>query len=493
MSMTLAPIQRNRRHDGNVLRKPIRGLIGIAAALAVSAAGPTQAQQPPAAGEHPPFPQFAWQPSLPLRFGDPAITPIGGTEVRALVVFDHKLFAGVGYWQDRERKNPALPGAQVLRLDAADAPWQVDLELTERDPWQVKLRKYLAISVIAPVRFTVDDERRPLDPPADLLLAGVWSRNIGVDVFSRTTGAASWSAIPIPGQEAARVESHVRSFVVHRDRKTGAEMVFAGSTNAIFVGRYNRQKRNVVWNEKPDWTGELRAINDKSRVMSLAECDGKIYATQNDTIYERTDGEAPVWSKIFQTSIRSFEPNLSGLRGMTCISNPSGQGQSLLVSVEDEPARIYRIDLAASDAGGPKSTLELNVASFLSEALGTKATFAIAAHNDMTKYAVPGGGCPRLLMGVEARTPDAPETLGTLKYRPFANFLVRACDASYSLQEIFDPRIVPKPWLGAVRSLAPSPFAADPAGTLYAGGFDTHFSPAHNTAWLYKGVPVTSP
>ena len=37
--------------------------------------------------------------------------------------------------------------------------------------------------------------------------------------------------------------------------------------------------------------------------MSLAECDGKIYATQNDTIYERTDGEAPVWSKIFQTSI----------------------------------------------------------------------------------------------------------------------------------------------------------------------------------------------
>jgi hypothetical protein len=70
---------------------------------------------------------------------------------------------------------------------------------------------------------------------------------------------------------------------------------------------------------------------------------------------------------------------------------------------------------------------------------------------------------------------------------------VRACNGSYSLQEIFDPQLVPRTWLGAVRAFAPSPFLSDTAGTLYAGGFDTNFNPVHNTARLYKVVPVVSP
>jgi hypothetical protein len=31
--------------------------------------------------------QFLWTPSLPLHFGDPGITAIGGTELRALSVY----------------------------------------------------------------------------------------------------------------------------------------------------------------------------------------------------------------------------------------------------------------------------------------------------------------------------------------------------------------------------------------------------------------------
>lgn len=141
--------------------------------------------------------------------------------------------------------------------------------------------------------------------------------------------------------------------------------------------------------------------------MSLAECDDKIYATQNDAIFERSDGEAPAWSKIFVTNIKSSYSVLSGLRGLTCIPNPPGHGESLLVAVEDAPARIYRIDLSARDAGRPKDTLELDVSSFLSDALGTKATYAFVAYNNMTKYPAGARGCPSLLVGLWASTPNA--------------------------------------------------------------------------------------
>jgi hypothetical protein len=263
-------------------------LVLIAAATASTGSGaPDSAQRP---GD---FPQFVWHQSLPLRFGDPAVTPIGGTEMRALAIFDHKLFAGVGYWMDTEKDNPALPGAQVLRLDAAEAQWQVDVEFAERDPWRVKLRKYMAVSTLVPVSFTIDDEGRALDPPAELLLAGTFSRNVGLDVFSRTTGSPHWSYTPI-ASEKIFFESHIRAFAVHRDRKTGAEMVFAGAPNTIFAGHYNRQKQSIVWNPEPDWVGEVRG-SARSRVMSLTECNDKIYATQNNAIFERTDGDAPTW------------------------------------------------------------------------------------------------------------------------------------------------------------------------------------------------------
>jgi hypothetical protein len=41
-----------------------------------------------------------------------------------------------------------------------------------------------------------------------------------------------------------------------------------------------------------------------------------------------------------------------------------------------------------------------------------------------------------------------------------------------------------------VRALAVSPFASDPVGTVYAGGFDANNNLVHNTAWLYRGISV---
>jgi hypothetical protein len=52
-----------------------------------------------------------------------------------------------------------------------------------------------------------------------------------------------------------------------------------------------------------------------------------------------------------------------------------------------------------------------------------------------------------------------------------------------------DPSITPAPTPIATRALAPSQFSGDPAGTIYVGAFDAHNLPAHNTDWVYRGIP----
>lgn len=446
------------------------------------------AQQPlnqAGSGRHPP--EFVWKQSLPIRYADPAINPIGGTEVRALAAFDHRLFAAIGYWMDTETNNQVLPGAQVLRLDDPEADWKVDLELDDRTPWGI--RTYQAISNLQTVRFVTDDTGREMPNPIDILIAGVWKRGIGVDVFVRRAGAGNWFRMIIPGQEDAPRGTQTRSFFQHRDHVTGVDMVFAGASNFIFSGAFNQTKNEIVWNPTFEWQGDHTGKPVAAgRVSSFAEANGKLYATARGTIYERRDGATTSWKKVFETAING--PKVTGLRGLTTIPNPSGHGQGLLASVEDRPARIYRIDPDDVDSSGMfNSKLELDVSAFLTQTLGTPAHYVGIAYNDTTQYPDSKDGCSRLLIGLEAVIPEAPRTFGANHHVSNAYYLVRDCNGQYALREIRDDAINPQPDLVAVRALIVSPFPKDPTGTVYAGGFDTNRDPVHNTAWLYKGIP----
>ncbi len=442
-------------------------------------------------------PDFVWKQSLPIRSGDPQIKPIGGTEVRNLVVFDNKLFAAIGYWMDTETENPALPGAQVLRLDSPGSQWQVDLELNERTPQG--LRKYYNISTLNKVRFTIDSTGRQLTDSIDLLLASVWKRGFGLDLFSRVAGSSStaWSKTTIPGDQFSPPYATVRAFLLHTDRITGDEIVFAGATNAIFAGRYDSEHQSISWNPQPEtrWHDDLNLNHsDRARVSSLAECNGRLFATTRGAIYERADGTVPTWNKVFETTIHLAGRHVTGLRGLTCIRNPLGSTDVLLVSVEDDPSRIYRINPRdIGPAGEYNATLELDVSSFLTQAIRTKTTYAIVAYNDMMEYRDSTGACSCLLLGLEAIAPEASASFGSLLFNTHGYYLVRDCGGNYALREIRDFQIEPEPWLVAVRTLALSPFPADPPGTVYAGGFDANYTPVHNTAWLYKGVPKEVP
>ncbi len=92
---------------------------------------------------------------------------------------------------------------------------------------------------------------------------------------------------------------------------------------------------------------------------------------------------------------------------------------------------------------------------------------------------------------MELRTPDESDTFGsgTHLVDPNAHFVVRDCHGNYRARMVRDNSITPIPTMVSVRTLAVSPFADDPPGTVYAGGFDANNTKVHNSAWLYRGTP----
>jgi hypothetical protein len=343
---------------------------------------------------------------------------------------------------------------------------------------------------LAKVSFTKDKDGNTLTPPAELLVAGAFSRGTGIDVFLRSP-SGRWSYDPIPPQSFLPKGAQIRPFAVHTDTVTGVQMIYAGSGDVIFSGKYNAQAQTIEWNAYPDWVGPTPGKNNiqshGGRITSLTECGGKLYAAGTD-IYAREDGRQPNWKSIFSLPRGESGGNLRSFSGLTCAPGPSGQ-PALFSSFQGASADVVRIDLSTNSA---KGTVELNVPEFLSRALNTEATTAIVAYNDITVYPSADRACPSLLMGFSVHTPNEPVTFATTQKYPGAGFLVRSCKGEYTVEWVYDPAIKPVPALVAVRAIALSPFSQDPPGTIYAGGFDAGNAPApgvHNTAWLYKGVP----
>jgi hypothetical protein len=132
-------------------------------------------------------------------------------------------------------------------------------------------------------------------------------------------------------------------------------------------------------------------------VSSFAECNGRLYAAVGQQIYERIDGTAPHWRLVY-TNPRARRSE-TGLRGLTAVPNPSGSGEVLLAAVEGDAARIIRVD----PNDGSEAT-DLDLETFLSNHWQTRASYVIAAYNDMTRIRDNQRG-DLLLIGLEAFIP----------------------------------------------------------------------------------------
>lgn len=462
----------------------MKALLALASGLLVASASASASASPSGAAPAPE--RYQWSRSLAVDFLSPGIGALGGTEARSLVAFDGKLFAGIGYWRDTQAADPALPGAQVIALDAPNAPWRVDLQLDDVVPSgpQAGLKRFQAIGSLAAFEAHRDASGHALARPVPFLFASVWDRVGGLRLFVRGAGAkATWSFVDL-ATDVPRA-SQIRSFGTHVDAVTKRELFFAGtSPGGVYAGTYDGGATFVHWDAKPEvWDDDQPGV--QRRIMAFAECNGKLYASSGFELFERQDGTAPSWKRIYAYENPSPNPHISGFRGLHAIPAAAG-GEQLLIAVENNPLVIVRVD-PRQVAAGKRATVDLDVSAFLSRAWNTRVTYGIAAYNDMVPVRLPGASCDSLLLGIEATTPSDPSGAGKNRKHAAAQYLVRRCDGHYELASIDDPGHPDLP-LVSTRTIARSPFSADPAGTLYAGGLDAGNLIVHNTAWIYRGV-----
>ncbi|MBI5527006.1 MAG: hypothetical protein HY897_11780 [Deltaproteobacteria bacterium] len=448
------------------------------------------------------FPIISWRASFLAGTTDPGGNLLGGTEARALEAFDGKLFAGIGYWTDKDEGSLSLPGPQVIVLDRPGpegGQWRQDLQLDEAGPEPyTDWRRYVAISTMKAVTFTTDGNGNELSTPVPLLVAGVWDRFDATEVFVRSaTGPESWTRTTIiPQQNPLDPDAcrrHVRSFALHRDAVTGVDRVFAGTNGSapcprwIYSGVYDASAPGTIrWEADPEpWTD---APGPDDRVTSFAVTGGSLYATVCGKIYVRTDGTVPTWTMIFSHPDDDCPagPGETGFRGLTPI--PGGAaGDKLIMGLEGSTSQIGTLDPTA----GNGVDLELDVISFLKDAWSRSwVGYTIVAYNDFAPVTLPSGRLVHLA-GLEARIAANTDDPGSwYGWDKGAWFLVRLADGNYELHEIADPTITPKPTLVATRTMIRSPFAGEENVVVYAGGFDCNgvIGVNHETAWIYRGA-----
>jgi hypothetical protein len=403
---------------------------------------------------------------------------MGGTELRNLAGHKGVLYAGNGYWMDRPGPE-GRQGAQLLRLDEPIGDWKVERNFDET--LANGARRHLAVSALLGATFA---------DGASLLMVGTWDLSGQSEVLVRDDATGGWSAAPLPVRRVSSGIQQVRALNQHRDRQTGAELIFAGNDRfGIFSGSHDRTAAGGIrWNAAPEL--DVPAIAAPAapgltlpRVMGFADCNGVLHATVGQQIWRRVDGAVPRWELVYTN--RRPGRSESGLRGLTAIASPSGTGQALLAAVEGTEARLLRIDPSSG-----RGETELELQAFVGSAWHTPVGYLIAAYNDMTVVAD-----GTILIGLEVFLPASspvPTGHGRVDGLDAGGwYLVREPAGRYALRRVGATHPGTGRALIATRTIAVSPFAARP-DLLYFGGFDANKIAQHDTAWILRADRATA-
>ncbi len=414
-----------------------------------------------------------WQVSYAAGTWDAAGNYMGGTETMNLVAHKGRLYAGVGYWMDlpysRSKGDEPWTGAQILVKDSSNSDWRVEHNLGASS---------LRVDALRSVTFTTDSNGDRLSEPVSMLVASSTDFvNKGLWIWSHNDEASSWRKVKVSESEKPL---YGRSFGQHKDRVTGVDCVFVGtSTGQIFRGSYDPNlPSGIRWQDSPELLGE------DGRAMAFTVANGILYASVSDNLYMRNDGPNPSWSSVYHWEPIS-KTREKVMRGLTTISNPEGIGE-IILGAREEAGVIERIDPSKNHA----VTVELEIVAFARQRLGPEVSGLIAAYNDMCKAKDPKTGKSVLMMGLGIFLRKSASTgLGTSTW-----YLIRSEEGKYDLREV--PAIPDSrrsnPALYAVRTIAVSPFVSDAGLVIYAGGYDTIGQPCHDTAWIYRISMQTS-
>jgi hypothetical protein len=402
---------------------------------------------------------------------------LGGTELMNLAASGGRLYAGIGYWMDRPGvfgSSDPRSAAQILVLDSKGAQWRQEFVFDQKGGDAGF--KYSRLSTMEVLRFhRFDANGNVVGPSAEVLTVGL-DGVLGAVYTQASPGKWEDTQIPAP--------TPVRALAVHYDPVDRTEKVYAG-----FGGEQDRGVGHGVYSGVYDpsapgrirWSSAPEDVAVESRVMSMADCGGVLFAAAKPSIFRRDDANK-TWRTIYSYPIADdFDRSkyASGFRGLTCVDDPARAGGKVLLSgFEGVSGDILRIDPQSGAA-----VVELHSRQFLTEQWGggPKRKDIIAGYNDAPVVK----RNPQIrLFSVLARSPLDQE-------QNSAWFLARTDGdpPRYDLHEV-EPLDWPNPRsdaaLWSVRAIAVSPFPEDQGQVLYLGGYDGHFQPDHNTAWLYR-------
>jgi poly(A) polymerase len=429
-----------------------------------------------------------WKKSYHAGTFDKNFRYMGGTEIMFLESHKGRLYAGTSMLSN-VFGIPKSISAQILVKESANARWKLDYQTD---------KQILRVDYLASITLGTDGQGNQLSQSVNLLIAGLcdiaYPLPPAATVAVRDDATNKWSKTDLIKLPAINYQVTIRAIRTHKDRITRVDRVFAGAyPGGIFSGVYDVSVPGQIrWDSAP----EFSALED--RVISFGECNGELYAAIKPAIYKRIDGPTPTWEKVYEYTPPlgdkpSWQGGSSGIRGLTAIPNPAGDGEVLLMALEGLAIAGYSGNakiMYLNPSDNNSVTTELDLDAFLREQFkerwSTKWYYVITAYNDMVQVTDPKTGEDLLMLGgvdVEI-TPSSFNADNSASW-----YLVRHADSSYTLHEVpylFDFRGWPKDLMG-IRSIRVSPFQAVSSQVIYMGGYTLGFTEKlHNTAWIYS-------
>jgi len=431
-----------------------------------------------------------WEHSYKAGYTDSKGIYAGGSEILQLAGHQGKLYAACSYWMDPRNiwyggKDASTAWGQILRLDKPGGRWEVDLEMGPH---------HLRPEIVKSVTFETDDKGNKLEKPISLLVASSYCWTPGgmaISVFVRDDQTGQWEKTTlVPSTGEAGENNSVRAINVHRDAVTGIDRIFLTvGILGIYSGVYDPRLPGKI-----RWDNQSESGPVETRPLAVIEANGSLLFSTGSFIYKRNDGPSPTYSVVLDASeinTENVQSAVGGVRGLTAIPNPNGQGESLLfVWSASGKTRgcIYRLD--PDGKGGYTRTEEECLHTLITDYFdGNPVHYVGAAFNDILPVINPATGETNYLIGINAVIGGNrfPLWMGkpTGGFYAGAMYAIRDNNGKYWLNEVNGPSDEHKPPLVATRAYALSPFKQDNQQVVYFGGFVGDYGPSPNTAWVF--------
>ena len=429
-----------------------------------------------------------WTQSYDAGYEDLKGSYAGGSEIMHIVSHKGKLYASNGFWVDARWVIPPdgqKQSAQVLRLDSLSEKWQVDLDMGRSNDRKLA---YMKGNILKSVTFTRDASGKPLPTPQNLLVmaAGAnFERGGAVSSWTRDDKKKTWVHTLIRhGSSVGGIRWVPRDMEVYQDRKTGIERIFLSLGNpGIVSGVYD-----------PTLPGKIRWSNHlefpfpeegslHTRPLGIVQANDSLMFSEGGAIFRRKDGVHPSYEKIIDLN-EDTDTDVGGIRGLTTIENPKGNGHSLLflwAPGDRSKSQIKRLD--PDGQGGYSVHDEAMIMELMKDKLGVEVSYTLGAHNMAYPFFDPESGKTVHLIGFQGniRGKHHLKWKGSALYGG-ALYAIRYPDLTYKVLEVNNAYKDGKAILVSPRTFCQSPF--EDKG-IFIGGHDSSRKISDDMAWIF--------